>query len=69
MRHKSSPFAILVDFLPLLMLFVAFFSADEILITWNSWIDKDYPGYTIAMISALIISVYYIVCYFGRIGA
>ena len=49
-----------------LMLFIAVFSAFEILVTWNSGIDKDYPGYTISMVSCLCISAVYLVWYFRK---
>jgi hypothetical protein len=51
-----------------LMLFVALFSSFEILVTWNSGIDKDYPGYTIGMITCLSISAVYLVWYFRKVA-
>jgi hypothetical protein len=51
-----------------LMLFVALFSAFEILVTWNSGIDRNYPGYTFGITSTFIISAFYIVWYFRRVA-
>jgi len=51
-----------------LMFFVAIFSAFEIMITWNSGIDKDYPGFTIIMISFLTVSAVYLVWYFRKVA-
>jgi len=50
------------------MLFVALFSAFEILVTWNSGIDRNYPGYTFGITSTFIISAFYIVWYFRRVA-
>jgi len=52
----------------LLVLFVASFCAFDILVTWNSGIDKDYPGYTFALISCLSISIVYLTWYFRKVA-
>ena len=63
LKQLGSPWVLL------LMLFVAMLSAFEILITWNSGVGKDYPGFIPVIITLLIISTTYLIWYFRRASA